>query len=151
MDERRSEKKNKTKHTVRDLIIVVSVSVVLIGLFSGKLILPGNLTVQPGTYRYTGTGGGEIVVSDDCYLCFRDFDLNKNLQGIYYTEDLNSIYRDRENKFTLILTGPNGEYCLVNTFQDGKMLEIAYYPREDKLILLKPSSETEFTFVLQKV
>lgn len=150
MDENIAGKKNKGKYILKYFIIVIAASGVLIGLFSSNLLWVGDSSLKNGTYLYTGTGNGEIVVSDDCQLCFRNFDLNENLKGPFYTQDLNSIFLDKKNKFTFSIGGFH-EYNLINTFgEEGEMLQLEYRPWEDKLVLLKPGSDSEFTFVLQK-
>lgn len=138
------------KRMLKYFIIVIAVSGVLIGLFSSNLLWIGDSSLKNGTYLYTGTGNGEIVVTDDCQLCFRNFDLNENLKDPAYSQDLNSFFLNKKNKFTFFVSGFH-EYNLICTFgEKGELLQLAYLPWEDKLALLKPSSDREFIFVLQK-
>lgn len=142
----------KRKHS----IIIPKYLVVLIIIFLGLIVLyiydknlfpVSEVKLKPGVYEFIEKANEKIIVSEGNNLMFVDFDLNTHLKGAYPEKiDLNKIFLN-SNKTFRILKGVSGIYSVLYDVDEYHWLEIDYYPREDKLILLKPGSTSEFCFV----
>lgn len=141
------------------LVIIPKYLVVLIVIFLGLLSLyiydkslfpVTDVKLKPGVYEFVGEDGGRIVVSEGNKIMFQDFDLNTHLRGVYKEEtDLNRMFLNNSRTFR-ILRGVAGVYSVIYDVDEYNWLEIDYYPREDKLILLKPRSKSEFLFMYRE-
>lgn len=131
-------------------IALLFIFLVLIALFIyDKNLFPvADATLKNGNYKYKGEGNGEIIVTENSLLCFHDFDLNSVLRGLYYiNHDLNSVFVDKEVKF--FMDNRASGCTLIHRLEDDLTLEIEFYPRDDKLVLLKPMTEETFVFQLE--
>ncbi len=146
----------KKKHSIiipKSFIVLIIIFLSLISLYAyDKNLFPVfHVKLEPGIYELTGKEEGIMIVSEGNKIMFKDFDLNMHLKGTYYKQgtDLNRIFLNN-NKTFRILNSWNGIYSVLYNIDEYHRLEIDYYPKEDKLVLLKPGSTTEFSFIYKK-
>lgn len=146
---------NKRKRSIiipKGLIVLI---VILLGLISlyiyDKNLFPvGDVELKPGVYEFVEDGKGRMIVSEGNKIRFEDFDLNTHLKGVYPPRiDLNKTFLNNDKTFR-VLKGVSGVYSVLHSVTEEDWLEIDYYPREDKLVLLKPRSSSEFPFVYKE-
>lgn len=146
------EKAGKKIWLSKSFIILICFFAVIVTMYVyDKNLLPvWNVSLKPGVYQCVDKESGQIVVSEDCNIRFCEFDLNSEVKGTYYTEDLNAIFLNQNRKFSLH-KGITGCYLLTNKIQNEEMqtLQIEYYPREDKLVLLTATEGKTFTFQMK--
>lgn len=147
--------KNKRKRSIiipKCLIVLVLILLGLISLYIyDKNLFPVyDVELKPGVYEFSGEEDGRMVVSEGSKIRFEDFDLNTHLKGAYPPKiDLNKIFLNNDKTFRIV-RGISGVYSVLYNVTEYDWLEIDYYPREDKLVLLKPRSSSEFLFVYKE-
>lgn len=133
------------------VLIIIFLGLVSLYIYDKNLFPVFHVKLEPGVYELVGKDEGSMIVSEGNKIMFKDFDLNKHLKGTYYKQgtDLNSMFLNN-NRTSRILNSWNGIYSVLYDVDEYHWLEIDYYPREDKLVLLKPGSTTEFSFVYKE-
>lgn len=145
------EKKKKQSIIIPKPLLILSIlllALICLFIYDKNLFPVGDVELKPGVYEFTGEEAGQIIVSEGNNIMFKDFDLNTHLSGFYYSKkiDLNKMFLDHNRTF-YIVKGLSGIYSVLCDVSETERLEIDYYPREDKLVLLKPGSTSEFCFV----
>lgn len=133
------------------VLIIIFLGLVSLYVYDKNLFLVFHVKLRPGVYELEGNGKGSMIVSEGNKIMFKDFDLNTHLKGTYYKQgtDLNSLFLNNHRTFR-ILNSWTGGYSVLYDVDEYHWLEIGYYPREDKLVLLNPGSTTEFSFVYKE-
>lgn len=132
------------------VLIVIFLGLVLLYIYDKNLFPVGEVELKPGVYECTGKANGKMIISEGNNILFVDFDLNTHLKGAYPEKiDLNKMFLNSNRTFR-ILKGVSGVYSVLYDVDEYHWLEIDYYPREDKLVLLKPGSTSEFCFVYKE-
>lgn len=144
------DKKRKRSIIIPKSLMVLSViflGLIFLYIYDKNLFPVNDVKLKPGIYELTGEETGRMVVSEGNTIMFEDFDLNAHLKGTYYPEkiDFNRIFLNNNQTF-YIYKGLSGIYSVLYNIDEEYFLEIDYYPREDKLVLLKPATSTEFSF-----
>lgn len=130
------------------VLVVIFIALIVLFLYNPNLFPVHNVEVENGVYQYVD-GEGEISISDNSKLCFRNFDLNAAIKkGMYYTEDLNLLLGDKEREFYLH-NNHTGVYTIEIDINEEESIQIDYYPRDDKLELLSPGESEETTYCFQ--
>lgn len=115
-------------------VLIFAAVVTAIYIYDKNLLPVGNVSLKPGKYVWDQDSKASITISEDGRMTFENMDLDHMLVG-FRKFRLNETFIGEEKKF-ILTRGLSGVYSLSYYLSEEDRMEVDYYPREDKLLLL---------------